>query len=294
MLLLCKADVGEWWGWNGDKPNGLGGPWRNEGGGGGKKLTGLVGGEKSMPLAKGCGVSREGGVDRVSLPLDFDDLFVKEDKNEGGNDGDVKDLEGELVWTIEFNDEEEFSSIFIIVLEFDKSIGIDGTGDGSIVWLWLFVGVVADGCEGRVGFSWIEGGGLDEVVLAPLVVGLTLRLEQLSPVSSSTPFLTKVFSPDMELVSSSSFTLVDDDDGAPLPVSVSFSVVDVSSVFDGGASGILNEFDFVAAFAVTVVYVPRRFPLRRIRSAGSLDEWLLFDWEWFAEDEDEDVIEVKR
>lgn len=76
----------------------------------------------------------------------------------------------------------------------------------------------------------------------------------------------------MELVSSSSFTLVDDDEGAPLPVSVNFSVVDVSSVFDGGASGILNEFDFVAALAVTVVYVPRRFPLRRIRSAGSLDE----------------------
>lgn len=150
----------------------------------------------------------------------------------------------------------------------------------------------------KIGFSWMEGGGLEEVVLAPLVVGLILRLEQLSPVSSSTPFLTNVFSPDMELVSSSSFTLVDDDDGAPLPVSVSFSVVDVSSVFDGGASGILNELDLLAAFGVTVVYVPRRFPLRRILSAGSLDEWLLFDWECVAaadeEEEEEEVIEVKR
>lgn len=43
-------------------------------------------------------MSRDGGVDRGSLPLDFDDLFVKEDKNEGGNDGDDReDLEGELV-----------------------------------------------------------------------------------------------------------------------------------------------------------------------------------------------------
>lgn len=76
----------------------------------------------------------------------------------------------------------------------------------------------------------------------------------------------------MELVSSSSLTLVDDDDGAPLPFSVSLSVLDISSVFDGGASGILNELDLLAAFGVTVVYVPRRLPLRRILSAGSLDE----------------------
>jgi len=103
--------------------------------------------------------------------------------------------------------------------------------------------------DGTIGFSWIDGGGLDDVVLAPLVVGLTLRLEQLSPVSSSTPFLTKVFSSEIEFVSSSSLTLVDDDDGAPLPVSISFSVV-VSSVFDGGASGILNEFDFVVAHGI--------------------------------------------
>ena len=40
-------------------------------------------------------MSRDGGVERVSLPLDFDDLFVKEDKNEGGNDGEERDLEGE-------------------------------------------------------------------------------------------------------------------------------------------------------------------------------------------------------
>jgi len=150
------------------------------------------------------------------------------------------------------------------------------------------------GGGGIIDFSWINGGGLDDVVLAPLVVGLTLRLEQLSPVSSSTPFLTKVFSPDIEFVSSSSLTLVDDDDGAPLPVSVSFSDVNVSSVFDGGASGILNEFNFVAAFGVTVVYVPRRLPLRKILSAGSLDEWLLFDCKWTADCEDDGVVEVNK
>lgn len=119
-------------------------------------------------------------------------------------------------------------------------------------------------------FSCIEGGGLDEVVLAPLVVGLTLRLEQLSPVSSSTPFRTKVFSPDIELVSSSSLTLVDDDDGAPLPLSSSLSaLVNASSVFDGGASGILNESLLVAVEAITVVQGPRRLPLRKILSVGS-------------------------
>ena len=125
--------------------------------------------------------------------------------------------------------------------------------------------------------SCIDGGGLDDVVLVPLVVGLTLRLEQLSPVSSSTPFLTRVFSPDIEFVSSSSLTLVDEDDGAPLPVSFSFSVDKFSSVFDGGASGILNEFDLVVEFGVTVVYVPRRLPFRKILSAGSFVDKLLFD-----------------
>jgi hypothetical protein len=64
---------------------------------------------------------------------------------------------------------------------------------------------------------------------------------------------------------------VDEDESTPLPISVSFSVA-VSSAFDGGASGILNEFDFVVALGVTVVYVPRRFPFRKILSAGSLDE----------------------
>jgi len=150
------------------------------------------------------------------------------------------------------------------------------------------------GGGGIIDFSWINGGGLDDVVLAPLVVGLTLRLEQLSPVSSSTPFLTKVFSPDIEFVSSSSLTLVDDDDGAPLPVSVSFSDVNVSSFFDGGASGILNESDFVVALGVTVVYVPRRLPFRKIRSAGSFDEWLLSDCKWIADCEDDDVVEVNK
>ncbi len=232
----------------------------------------MVGGEKSIPLLKGCGDNREGGVDNGSLVFDFDVLFVNEDKNDGGNE----DFEGDDVWRIELNGE-EFSSILIVVLEFDRSIGIDAT-DCSLL---LFV--VADD---TIDFSCINGGGLDDVVLAPLVVGLTLRLEQLSPVSSSTPFLTKVFSPDMEFVSSSSLTLVDDDDSAPLPVSLSFSAFNISSVFDGGASGILNEFDLVVALGVTVVYVPRRFPLRKILSAGSLDEWLVFDCKWTAEDDD--------
>jgi hypothetical protein len=39
---------------------------------------------------------------------------------------------------------------------------------------------------------------------------------------------------------------------------------------------------------VTVVYVPRRFPFRKILSAGSLDEWLLllFDCKWTTACED--------
>ena len=120
----------------------------------------------------------------------------------------------------------------------------------------------------------MDGGGLDEVVLPPLVVGLTLRLEQLSPVSSSTPFLTRVFSPEIEFVSSSSLTLVDEDDGAPLPESSNFSdgMSIVSSDFDGGASGILKESLFVVLGLGTVVYGPRRLPLRRIRSVGSCDD----------------------
>lgn len=94
----------------------------------------MVGGEKSIPLLNGCGERRDGGVDRVSFPLDFDDLFVKEDRNEGGNDGDDRDFGGEVFWTIELNGE-EFSSIFTVavVLELDRSIGIDGIVD-STVW----------------------------------------------------------------------------------------------------------------------------------------------------------------
>lgn len=95
-------------------------------------MAGCVGGEKSIPLLNGCGERRDGGVDNVSLPLDFDDLLVKEDRNEGGNDGDERDFGGEVVWMIELNDE-EFSSIFtVVVLEFDRSMGIVGTA-GSIV-----------------------------------------------------------------------------------------------------------------------------------------------------------------
>lgn len=237
-------------------------------------MDGLFGGEKINPLLNGCGDNRDGGVDRVSFVFDFDVFDVNEDKKEGGNDGDADDrgFGGGDVWRRELN-VDEFSSILIDVLEFDKSIGIDET-DCSILLLLVVVIVANDSID----FSWIEGGGLDDAVLAPLVVGLTLRLEQLSPVSSSTPFRTKVFSSDIELVSSSSLTLVDDDDGAPLPVSWTLSVDRFSSDFDGGASGILNESDLVAAFGVTVVYVPRRFPFRRILSAGSKDKW--FDCTW--------------
>jgi hypothetical protein len=53
----------------------------------------LVGGEKSIPLLKGCGDNREGGVDNGSLVFDFDVLFVNEDKNDGGNE----DFEGDDV-----------------------------------------------------------------------------------------------------------------------------------------------------------------------------------------------------
>jgi len=271
-------DVGEWWegagGWNGDRPNAFGDGWRNEGGNGwGRKLTGFVGGEKISPLLNGCADRSDGGVDNGSLLLDFDVFEVNEERNEGGNDGDV--------WITELN-VDEFSSILIeVVLEFDKSIGIDGTVCSTLLLLLLFVVVVV------VVFSWINGGGLDDAVLAPLVVGLTLRLEQLSPVSSSTPFRTRVFSPDIEFVSSSSLTLVDDD-AAPLPVSWTLSVERLSSVFDGGASGILNR----SAFDAAVEYVPRRLPFRNIRSAGSIDEWLEFDCTWT--DDWEVVDEVKR
>ena len=56
-----------------------------------------VGGEKSIPLLKGCGDNKEGGVDNVSLVFDFDVFVVNEDKNDGVNDGDDKDFEGDGV-----------------------------------------------------------------------------------------------------------------------------------------------------------------------------------------------------
>ena len=218
-----------------------------------------------MALLKRCEESRDGGgVGSVSFDLDFEDLVAREDKKELD---DERRLDGDNRCARELY--EVFSSIFrVAVRELDKSMGMEvtvGSFDG---------GTSADD---RLVDSWMEGGGLEEVVLPPLVVGLTLRLEQLSPVSSSTPFLTSVFSPDMELVSSSSFTLVDDDEGAPLPPSTNLSAwFDVSSPFDGGASGILKASPRVAAAAaaleVTVVYGPRRFPLRRMRSAGSWGE----------------------
>jgi hypothetical protein len=46
----------------------------------------------------------------------------------------------------------------------------------------------------------------------------------------------------------------------------------------------------LVALGVTVVYVPRRFPLRRIRSAGSVDEWFVFDCRWTADAEDVDAL----
>lgn len=301
VLLLCNdaTDAG-WCGWNGDRPNGFVGPCKNEGGGGGKKPDGLPGGENSRPLLKGCGDNKDGGVDKVSLFFDFELFVVNDDNSEGVMDAD-KDFEGDVAWRIELKDV-EFSSILIVVLEFDKSIGIEG-GNGSDC---DGVGCCCCCCcfdccslldivdDGRIDFSCIDGGGLDDVVLAPLVVGLTLRLEQLSPVSSSTPFLTRVFSPDIELVSSSSLTLVDDDDGAPPPFSESFSVCNISSVLDGGASGTLNEFDFVVAvgLGVTVVYVPRRLPLRKILSAGSLVNRSLVDCTWT--DECDEVVDVNK
>ncbi len=110
-------------------------------------------------------------------------------------------------------------------MEFDKSTGFD-----SEEFSLLF-----------------DNGGLDDVVLIPLVVGLTLRLESLSPVSSS------------------SFIFLDGG-------TISFSlVVNVSSAFDdgGGVSGILNDLVFVVELGVTVALDPRRLPLRKIRSVDS-------------------------
>lgn len=290
FVLLCRDNVGEWWwgsvgGWNGDRPNGFDDGWRNDGGnGGGRKLVGLFDGENINPVLNGCGVSRDGGVDNGSLDFDFDVFEVNDERNDGGKDGDERDFGGDDVWRRELN-VGEFSSILIDVLEFDRSIGIDGT-----VCSVLFDSVVVV-VDDSIVFSWIDGGGLDDAVLVPLVVGLTLRLEQLSPVSSSTPFRTRVFSPDIEFVSSSSLTLVDDD-GAPLPVSWTLSVERLSSVFDGGASGILNGSGFGVVDGVTVVYVPRRLPFRNILSAGSVDEWFVFDCTWI---DDWDVVdEVNR
>ncbi len=95
-----------------------------------------------------------------------------------------------------------------------------------------------------VGFSLLfDRGGLEDVVLIPLVVGLTLRLESLSPVSSS--------------------SFVDD--------AASFSLVgDMRSALQGtGVSGILNDRVLVVELGVTVVLEPRRLPLRKVRSLDS-------------------------
>jgi hypothetical protein len=50
--------------------------------------------------------------------------------------------------------------------------------------------------------------------------------------------------------------------------------------------------DFVVGFGVTVVYVPRRLPLRKIRSAGSFDDELLVDCIWTVDGED--IVEVNK
>ena len=114
--------------------------------------------------------------------------------------------------------------------------------------------------------EWFINGGLDEVVLVPLIVlGLTLRLESLSPVSSSPVVIDRinVFSPLIEFVSSSSLVEL-------LVVDTSFSIlVELWSFFEGGASGILNDLLLVVELGVTVIFDPRRFPLRKIRSLGS-------------------------
>jgi len=50
--------------------------------------------------------------------------------------------------------------------------------------------------------------------------------------------------------------------------------------------------DFVVGFGVTVVYVPRRLPLRKILSAGSFDDELLVDCIWTVDGED--IVEVNK
>lgn len=72
-----------------------------------------------------------------------------------------------------------------------------------------------------------------------LVVGLTLRLDELS--SSTRAFVFKL--------------------------RLSSSCDDSLSVF--GVSGILNDRVFVVEFGVTVVLEPRRLPLRKMRSVDS-------------------------
>ena len=111
----------------------------------------------------------------------------------------------------------------------------------------------------------VDSGGLDDVVLAPLVIGLRLRFESLSPISSSWSarllFVVVCFSSFKEFASSSSVTFTDDGRTLDVP----------SSVFanNGGVGGILNDWFLLVELGVTVVLDPRRFPLRKIRSLES-------------------------
>lgn len=130
----------------------------------------------------------------------------------------------------------------VVALELDRSIGID------------VVAVVVDG------FSLVfDNGGLDDAVLIPLVVGLTLRLESLSPVSSSSGRLFE--------------------DGTRIFSLVFVFVNEISSVLeDVGVLGSLNDRVFVAELGVTVVLDPRRLPLRRIRSLESCTGGINVNW----------------
>ena len=80
-------------------------------------------------MLNGCPDNSEGGVDNVSLAFDFDDFAVNDDKNVDDKFdelGDGSAFDGDGRCTVELKDVGEvFSSILIVVLELERSIGIE-------------------------------------------------------------------------------------------------------------------------------------------------------------------------
>lgn len=91
----------------------------------------MLGDGNNKGLLNGCCESKEGvGVGRPSFTFDFGDFVENEERNEPLRFDDVGDgsvFDGDGRCTMELKEVDElFSSILIVVLEFERSMGIEG------------------------------------------------------------------------------------------------------------------------------------------------------------------------